>query len=166
VHANALDSITSAVFGIEPSGRVAFTSQTGENLLQQGRWLQLSGRALVPSKSLLEAAALARALRQLAAGISFKLIVTEGVTEAQAIVSGAPLALVQGTLYPTQMSSLVWLTPVAPSTDAAADRVTVAVRTMPLALHLSSVATSGESIDPNIGPNNTIDLTLPVPGTT
>lgn len=121
VHTNALDAITSGVFGVEPSGRVAFTNRTGEDLLRQGRWMQLSDRALSPSKGLLETAALTRALGQLAAGISFKLIVRERLTDAQAIVSGAPLTLAQAKGYPTQMSALVWLTPLLVNVDAAAD---------------------------------------------
>ena len=119
-HADALDAITSAVFGIEPSGRVAFTNQTGNELLRQRHWMQILDGSLGPSKSLVETTHLARALRQLTAGVSFKLVVTERLTGAQAVASGAPLAL-EGKFYPTRVSALVWLTPVAANADVAAD---------------------------------------------
>jgi len=121
VHTCAIDAMTSAVFGTEPSGRVAFTNQAADDLLRQRRWLQLANHVLGPSNDVLEATALARALRQLSAGLSFKLVVTEHSTGEQAIVSGAPLAITQDDFNPSRTSSLVWLTPIVPGADVAAD---------------------------------------------
>jgi DNA-binding CsgD family transcriptional regulator len=118
---NALDAVTSAVFGLEPSGRVAFMNQTAEELLRRGRWVQVANGTLGPAKGLLEAIEFARALRLLPTGISFKLVGTERMTGNQAVMSGAPLGDAHGSLDAGRVSCLVLLTPIVADVDAAAD---------------------------------------------
>jgi DNA-binding CsgD family transcriptional regulator len=118
---NAVDAVTSAVFGITAGGKVAFMNSAGEELLRQRRWVQVSNGALGALEVTVEADALSQALRQLSIGISFKMIVTEAVAMAQAIVSGAPISRVESSPYPISASALVWLTPVVPNVDVAAD---------------------------------------------
>jgi DNA-binding CsgD family transcriptional regulator len=124
-HANALDAITSAVFGIAPSGRVAFTNQMGDELLRQQRWMRLSQGVLGPMKGLMEATSLDKALRRLSTGISFKVIVTEAVTRAQAIVNGVPISHAEPNPHPVGTVALVWVTPVVPNVDVAEDLATL-----------------------------------------
>jgi DNA-binding CsgD family transcriptional regulator len=120
-HAHALDAITSAVFGIESSGRVVFTNQTGDELLSQQRWVQLSQGVLSAMKGLMQPPSLGKALRRLSAGISFKVMVTEAVTRAQAIVNGAPISHAQPNPCPVGAVALVWVTPIVPNVDVTTD---------------------------------------------
>lgn len=117
---DAVDSVAAAVLGIDAVGRVAFTNKTAEDLIRQKRWIELTHGSLEPARSLEGAAALAHALRELLAGTSFRRLITDARTGAQAIVAGAPVTLAKSA-YPTALASLVWLTPIVPDVDVAAD---------------------------------------------
>lgn len=118
---DAVDTVTSAVFGVASGGKVLFTNNAGEALLPGRRWLQVSDGMLGALEAAMEAAALNRALSRLSARISFKIIVTEVAAGAQGIVSGALLCRTESSPYPTNVAALVWLTPVSLNVDVAAD---------------------------------------------
>ncbi len=118
---NALDALTSAVFGIEPCGRVVITNRAGDEILREGRWLKICDGTLIPNPAVLEERSLARTLHQLLGGICFKVVVTDGRTRAQALVSGAPLSAAESGAYPASVAALIWVTPVVPNADAACD---------------------------------------------
>lgn len=121
VRAQALDAMTSAVFGLDASSHVAFTNRCADELLREGHWMRTCEGTLGPSRGLKEGQRLNAALRQLATGISFKLIVTEAATGHQAVVSGAPLGAAQAGSYLREVSSMVWLTPLVADVDVAAE---------------------------------------------
>ena len=121
VHADALDALSSAVFGISLSGHIAFTNRTGEEILRAKRWLQCSVGVLRPAAGVIDATAVERAIHQALRGLSFKLVVTDGFTGTQAILSGAPLLPGRMTVVAPKVMTLVWLTPVVPCIDTAAD---------------------------------------------
>jgi DNA-binding CsgD family transcriptional regulator/PAS domain-containing protein len=118
---NAVDAVSSAVFGIESSGHITFVNRAGEELIRLKRWVRQADGALVPSKGVLETAGLAKALHQLSIGLSFKLIATDVLSGAKAIVSGAPTASNEVRPHQTKCSALVWVTPVVPTADVSAD---------------------------------------------
>ena len=118
---NALDSVTAALFGIDSSGRVAFTNGAAEALLRQRRWVQVVDGSLEAVRSVKEVGSLARALRALSAGTSFKLMITDGLTGAQAILSGVPVSPAETNPYPATVAALIWLMPIVPDADGAAD---------------------------------------------
>lgn len=118
---HAVDALSSAVFGITTSGHATFMNAAGEELLRHRRWLQLTARVLSPANDLLETIALGKALNQLARGISFKIVVTERATGAQAMVCGAPLSRTEIENYPPSAVALVWVIPLVSNVDVAAD---------------------------------------------
>ena len=122
---HALNIVTSAVFGIEPKGFLSFANRAGEELLRQGRWLQIRQGELGPAKGVLEVDSFAKALRRLSESkVSFKLVVTDGVT-AQAIASGSPIPAAQANPFPKTPTALVWLTPIVPDQHVAGDLATL-----------------------------------------
>lgn len=118
---SAVDAVTSAAFGIDAAGRVVFANQAGEELAREMRWVHVLSGILRPAKGLLEGDALAKALHQLSAGLSFRCVATDGANAAQAIVSGARVSAPAQGPYPIAAVALVWVTPIVPNTDAAAD---------------------------------------------
>jgi DNA-binding CsgD family transcriptional regulator/PAS domain-containing protein len=119
---NAVDAVTSAVFGIDATGRVVLVNQAAEDLSRQMQWMQVVNGLLHPARGLLEADALARSLHHLSTGVSFRCVVTDGATAAQAIVSGARVSPHrEGSYLMAAAAALVWVTPVVPNANAAAD---------------------------------------------
>lgn len=118
---SAMDAVTSAAFGIDAAARVLFVNQAGEELARHTRWVQVLDGFLRPAKSLLEADALTKALHQLSKGQSFHRVMTDGITRAQAIVSGARVSQGAQDPAPIAAAALVWVTPIVPTVDAAAD---------------------------------------------
>ena len=120
---DALDAVTSAVFGITSSGRVALMNRAGEELIRKTCWVEISTAILGPAKSLLEGATFSEALSNLCRGISFRFVITDASTRARAIVRGAPVCASQSQPepYPASVAALVWITPVVPDIDVASD---------------------------------------------
>jgi DNA-binding CsgD family transcriptional regulator len=118
---NATDTVTSGLFAIEFSGRLAFANQAGTELARHQRWVAVVDKVIQSAKDTLEAASLTTALRRLSVGLSFRLMATQAGTGARAIVSGAPIAPLEDNAYPVGISALVWVTPVIPNVDAATD---------------------------------------------
>jgi DNA-binding CsgD family transcriptional regulator len=121
VYHSAIDAVSSAVFGIDPSRRVVFLNRAGDEIARQARWLQVVNGALCPARGILEAGWLAKALHQLLSGVSFRCFATDSATGAQAIVSGARVSASNEESYPAAAAALVWATPVVPNASAAAD---------------------------------------------
>jgi DNA-binding CsgD family transcriptional regulator len=117
----AVNAITSAVFGVDVRGQMLFANGEGEAVLRQARWLELREGRIHPPERLLERACLARALRGLNAGVSFRTIVSDGSTGAQAIVSGAPMGPSTANYYSVYTAALIWVTTVVPRLDTATD---------------------------------------------
>jgi DNA-binding CsgD family transcriptional regulator len=118
---DAVNDLTSGVFGIESTGRVAFANRAGEEQIRQARWVRVLGGTLIPGNGVQEPNLFAKALRGLPGGISFKLLVTERLTCAQAIASGVPLSHPEPNPSPMSATALVWLTSVLPDEDVASD---------------------------------------------
>jgi DNA-binding CsgD family transcriptional regulator len=118
---DAVDTVSSAVFGIESSSHITFMNRAGEELIRLKHWVHQADGALVPSKGLLETAGLAKALHQLSTGLSFKVIATDALTGAKAIVSGAPTCSTEVSPRQAKCSALVWVTPIVPTADVSAD---------------------------------------------
>jgi len=118
---DAVNNLTSGMFGIESTGRVAFANRAGEEQIRQARWVQVLRGTLIPGNGVQEANLFAKALRGLPAGISFKLLVTERLTRSQAIASGVPVSHPELNPSPMSATALVWLTPVLPDEDVASD---------------------------------------------
>jgi DNA-binding CsgD family transcriptional regulator len=117
---DALDALTSAVFGIERSGHVVFVNKAGQDLAHYERWVRISRGVLETPAAVVEGRSLILMLSKLACGIGFKLILTDRITGEQAIVSGAPLVPSEISPYPT-VQALVWVTPCEQREDIAAD---------------------------------------------
>jgi DNA-binding CsgD family transcriptional regulator/PAS domain-containing protein len=118
---SAIDAVTSAVFGIDATGHVVFVNQAAEDFAREARWVQILNGSLRPAKALVEGNALARAVHQLSMGLSFRHVVTNGQTLAQAIVSGARLSRSTPAPFPIATAALVWVTPIVPDTNVAAE---------------------------------------------
>jgi DNA-binding CsgD family transcriptional regulator len=118
-YAQAVDAVSSALFGIESTLRISFLNRAAEDEVRQKRWIQIANHLLAPGNSLIDVRPLAKALRGLASGLAFRLMVTHGETGEQAIVSGAPVAPAEPGV--AGIAALVWLTPVVPAADAVTD---------------------------------------------
>jgi hypothetical protein len=145
---NAVDTVTSAVFGIDPMGRVGFANRTGEEQIRQGRWLHVRGGILVPGKGVAEANYFAKALYRLLTGTSFKLLLTDGSTRAQAIASGAPISQTEANPCPMSPSALVWLTPILADKDVASELATLSGLSV-AETRLVARLIAGEDLKPN-----------------
>lgn len=117
---SAIDTVSSGVFGVQGSLRVCFTNRAADDMVRHGRWMQIRNGALTTANHLIEAAHVAAALHRLGQGLGFQLLMTDGLSGAQAVVSGAPIPLSEVNDHAARVTALVWLTPVTPQGDVAA----------------------------------------------
>jgi DNA-binding CsgD family transcriptional regulator len=120
--ANALDSVSSAVFGMDAAGRVMFVNRLGQDLIRRERWVRISKGALAPVPTLFGADKLAAALRRVSTGMGGSLLVTDAQTGAQAKVSVSPISSDRDIrLGISAPASLVWIIPIETRKDTAQD---------------------------------------------
>jgi DNA-binding CsgD family transcriptional regulator len=119
----ALDTLTSAVFGIDSRGVVRLTNQAADDLLRLRRWVEVSQGVLRPTRNVIDADALAKALAGASAGGSFRRVVSDAPTGTRAIISGAPCPRTQALWHPGCITALVWINVLAPAGDATLDLV-------------------------------------------
>lgn len=122
---DVLDALTSAVFCTHASGRLTFANQAGEELVRQRLWVQVVNGTLAPARNTTEARFFAGALRRLPAGSPFKLLITDNVSGTKAIVRGALISLSAQSPSLRESTMLVWLSPVVPNAETAADIATM-----------------------------------------
>ena len=120
--ANALDTITSAVFAIDRSGRLMFSNRLGEELIRRERWVRVLKGTLAPAPRILGTDRLAAALQHASSGVGSAILVTDGLTGAEAQVSITPIppSVDLGFLI-VAPSSLVWITPTGVRKDTGRD---------------------------------------------
>jgi DNA-binding CsgD family transcriptional regulator len=116
-----LHKVTTAIICIDRAGRVQYTNYAADEILRQGKWIQTCQGMLVPAKGVPNAKSVANALRQLRAGVAFRLIMKHNSTRAGAIVCGNPLPTFGEFLPGTgvAVSAILWLTPVEVNSDVA-----------------------------------------------
>jgi DNA-binding CsgD family transcriptional regulator len=118
---SSIDSVTSSLFALDSNGRVIFVNSSADELVCQGRWLQIVDHALEPAKDVVNRFAVISALNDLRCGLSVHLIITDGRTGAQAILQGGPIPTSARDQLSFGITTAVWLTPVLPSRDAVCD---------------------------------------------
>jgi DNA-binding CsgD family transcriptional regulator len=120
--ANALDSVSSAVFGIDSCGRVMFSNLLGEEFVRRERWVKVLKGALAPVPTLLGADKWSAALRRVSSGVGASLLVSNPQTGEQAKVSVNPISSGRelGLGIPAP-ASLVWIIPIETHKDTAQD---------------------------------------------
>jgi DNA-binding CsgD family transcriptional regulator len=116
-----LDTVASAIICLDNTGCVQYTNYAAEQIIQQGRWIQVCQKLLVAARGVANSEAVASALQQLRAGIGFRLILTNSGSDA--IFCGNPLPAANGFLPGpgVEKSAILWLTPIQGSADVADD---------------------------------------------
>jgi hypothetical protein len=92
MYRQALDEIRIPLFALDLAGKLALVNSAGDALIRAQRWVKTPGNALVASRGLMAADAFREALIQLKRGRGTSLLLTDGVSRAQAVMTTAPLA--------------------------------------------------------------------------
>ncbi len=115
----ALNAVGSALFVVQGNGRLIFANAAGEMLCRERKWVQLSNQHIIAAKNLRQPKALSDAIRRLRTGLGFTMVVTDELTNAQAVVSAAPISPDSNVTFRSHRAAFVWVTPVVPDRSAA-----------------------------------------------
>jgi DNA-binding CsgD family transcriptional regulator len=114
VYRRALDEVRVPLFALDVAGKLAFVNSAGDALIRSQRWVKAVGNALAASAGLLKAAAFRQALANLKLGRGSTVLLTDGLSRAQAVMTTVPLT----SLSPLRtaqkhISGFVWIVPTA-----------------------------------------------------
>jgi len=115
MYRQALDEIRIPLFALDMGSKLALLNSAGERLIHAQRWVKVIGNALAASPELIDADAFRQSLAQLKLGRGTTLVLTDGASEEQAVMTTAPL----GRSSPIQVANrrvagFVWIVPCAP----------------------------------------------------
>ena len=111
----ALDAIEQAVYAIDHDDKVQFTNRAGTAMLQAAQWVRSIKGVLHPANTLLEPTRLSHVLARLGKGLGFELLVKNGETGAEGVITGAPLPA--GHRH-GRCIAMLWITPLEPTADS------------------------------------------------
>jgi DNA-binding CsgD family transcriptional regulator len=92
MYRQALDEIRIPLFAMDMGGKLALVNSAGNGLILAQRWVRAMGNALAASRELIGADAFRQALAQLKLGRGTTLLLTDGVSRKQAVMTTAPLS--------------------------------------------------------------------------
>jgi DNA-binding CsgD family transcriptional regulator/PAS domain-containing protein len=114
IYRQALDEIRVPLFALDMAGKLVLVNSAGSELFRTKRWVAASSNTLGASRGLLGVDAFRDALAKLRRGMGATLLLTDGVTREQAVMTTAPFA----SPSPIQVTNkriagFVWIVPCA-----------------------------------------------------
>jgi DNA-binding CsgD family transcriptional regulator len=112
MYRRALDEVRLPLFGIDGAGKLALVNAAGEDLVRTKRWVTTHGNSLTSANGLLHPQAFRQALASLKAGSGTTLLLTDGVSRQQAIMTTVPLGQTSPIkITNTRVVGFVWIVP-------------------------------------------------------
>jgi len=91
MYRHALDEVRVPMFAIDTAGKLALVNTAGDGLIRGGRWVAVTGNALCASRRLASPDAVRSALAKLKSGCGATLLLTDGASGEQAVMTTVPL---------------------------------------------------------------------------
>jgi DNA-binding CsgD family transcriptional regulator len=114
MYRQALDEVRIPLFALDLTGKLALVNSAGDALIHKQRWVKAMGNALVASRGLMAADAFRGALAQLKQGHGTTLLLTDGISRAQAVMTTAPLSAPSTIrIANKRIAGFVWIVPCA-----------------------------------------------------
>ncbi len=115
IYRRALDEIRVPFFALDMTGKLALVNSAGDGLIRAKRWVGVSGGILGAATGLIGTDAFRQALAKLRSGSGTTLLLTDGASRQQAVMTTAPL----GSPSPIQVANrriagFVWIVPCSP----------------------------------------------------
>jgi DNA-binding CsgD family transcriptional regulator len=115
LYRQTLDDIRVPVFALNVRGEIALANQAGDELVSSKRWITASRNTLVPASSLLRADDFRKALARLRLGVGSTLLLTDGATRQQAVMTTVPFATTSPLRILTgSIAGIVWIVRCSP----------------------------------------------------
>jgi DNA-binding CsgD family transcriptional regulator len=109
---DVLDALQIPVFGLDAGSKLRLVNKPGEALIRAGCWVTGTGGVLGASSTVLAPHDLTGALNRLRTGLSTTVLLTEGSTRRQAVVTAAPLSnTLRSPSAQSVISGFVWIIP-------------------------------------------------------
>jgi DNA-binding CsgD family transcriptional regulator len=118
MYRRALDEVRLPLFALDMTGKLALVNSAGEDLIRTKRWITVARNQLCASNSLLRSHAFRQALANLRVGSGTTLLLTDGASYRQAVMTTVPL----GSSSPINVANkriagFVWIVPCSPDTS-------------------------------------------------
>jgi DNA-binding CsgD family transcriptional regulator len=108
----ALDEIRVPLFAVDFAGKVLLINSAGEGVIRAKRWIAVVGNVLGPSRGLIGREALRQALSKLRLGTGSSLLLTDGSSREQAVMTTMPLSSSLGIQVSRKtVAGFVWIVP-------------------------------------------------------
>jgi DNA-binding CsgD family transcriptional regulator len=107
-----LDEVRIPLFGLDATGQLCLVNHAGAALMRAKRWITAQGRTLGASATLLDAQCFKQVLAQLRNGSGASVLLTDGATRQQAVMTTVPIAPASSIqLARTRLAGFVWIIP-------------------------------------------------------
>jgi DNA-binding CsgD family transcriptional regulator len=111
----ALDEVKLPLFGLDQSGHVWLVNSAADHLLRSNRWVTAVGGTLAASSRLLKQDAFRRTLAKLRTGVGSTMLLTDGGSRAQAVMTTVPVGDASSSqIAHKKITGFVWIVPCAP----------------------------------------------------
>jgi DNA-binding CsgD family transcriptional regulator len=107
----AVDAVALPVLAVLHDGHLLFANRAGKAALHADQWLRRQGKQVVAGTHVSERQSLSRALSDFRCGRTTTLVLTDGVSGRQAVMTAAPLSRM---VSPSASAGLIWLIPTTP----------------------------------------------------
>jgi DNA-binding CsgD family transcriptional regulator len=115
IYRRTLDEIRVPLFVLDMRGRISLINKAGEDLLARKIWITASTGTLIASNELHCPDDFRNSLAKLTRGVSSTLLLTDGASRQQAVMTTAPIG-VESRLQVAKVSiaGIIWIVPVTP----------------------------------------------------
>jgi len=115
MYRRALDEIRLPLFALDMTGKLTLVNSAGDGLIRAKRWVTVARNTLVAASGLIGSDTFRQALAKLRSGSGTTLLLTDGASRRQAVMTTVPL----GSPSPIQVASkriagFVWIVPCSP----------------------------------------------------
>jgi DNA-binding CsgD family transcriptional regulator len=115
MYRRALDEIRLPLFALDMTGRLALVNSAGDGLIRAKRWVTVARNTLAAASGLIGSDTFRQALAKLRSGSGTTLLLTDGASRRQAVMTTVPL----GSPSPIQVANkriagFVWIVPCSP----------------------------------------------------
>jgi len=111
----ALNDIRVPMFAINSRGEMALANQAGDALIAGKQWIAANRSTLLPARSLLCPENFRQALVRLRRGVGSTVLLTDGASRQQAVMTTAPFTKASAAqVFTGNIAGIVWIVPCAP----------------------------------------------------
>jgi DNA-binding CsgD family transcriptional regulator len=115
IYRRALDEIRVPLFALDMTGKIALVNRAGDSLIHAKRWVTVARNTLAAASGLIGSDAFRQALAKLRSGSGATLLLTDGASRRQAVMTTVPLG--RGSpihIASRKIAGFVWIVPCTP----------------------------------------------------